>query len=794
MSYINRKFTWDFDSLKRFYEKYIKAFDNMPDEEDLTINNNRQLLLKNRDNTNGMGYIILRKNKSFAEQVTKENTIYEIRYKFDLNGTEVTIPENCILKFEGGSLNNGTLTGNNTTIIADRIKIFNIDIQINGTWNIEEAYPEWYGAINNNKDIDSAPAFNAIINQTPFVRIILKPGGEYGAFSTIILKNKDFEFGTLVSNSTNHVVSSNAVSTIYGNHENSILKFKTGESVDGVLIHGIDIYKRWKFRFRGDCIQAINVTGFINSTIKNVNCFYGNVGFHVSIKEGVYGGFGYNTLSNCKFYANYYGCIIRSYDWIQSTENRRFYWMNANYWTSCYFSFNCFGGFRCVGAYSLENNNFVSCIFESNGKELDEEGYPKYSDDQQRIYGVLMDGCGYGITTFDNCYFEINQYRGTKPEEMSLAETNEDTSTNLKIQADIINKGANITIKNSCFNYGITPIVCDGDYYIPINIENCDFKSGHQHSKTYKSDYIILIRNNNNANAIKDSRSFINIKTSNLGSHWNEQGLIKVLNCPNGDFGFLRINIDTPNFIAKKGDANSLPLEYKECNIFGSPNNLIFTSIPKRGNENPTLPNVSGLRGFQFYNTALQKPFYWNGTKWVDAINNNFTITNITWNLYCRIGYFNISPNKDFSWCSCRISAISTQSPINLVLSILYNNDNLMYSLSGDDAKNLCSIAVSKEIDSKRYIEVKIKASSLFNVEYFDVDLQFTRELSEVKSDGNFTQDAYLLYKKGSSGNTNNRPLNLKDFDKGFDYFDTTLNKPIYWDGTKWVDATGTNV
>ena len=25
MSYINRKFTWDFDSLKRFYEKYIKA-------------------------------------------------------------------------------------------------------------------------------------------------------------------------------------------------------------------------------------------------------------------------------------------------------------------------------------------------------------------------------------------------------------------------------------------------------------------------------------------------------------------------------------------------------------------------------------------------------------------------------------------------------------------------------------------------------------------------------------------------------------------------------------------------
>ena len=28
----------------------------------------------------------------------------------------------------------------------------------------------------------------------------------------------------------------------------------------------------------------------------------------------------------------------------------------------------------------------------------------------------------------------------------------------------------------------------------------------------------------------------------------------------------------------------------------------------------------------------------------------------------------------------------------------------------------------------------------------------------------------------------------------GFQYFDTTLNKPIWWTGTKWVDATGTEV
>lgn len=28
----------------------------------------------------------------------------------------------------------------------------------------------------------------------------------------------------------------------------------------------------------------------------------------------------------------------------------------------------------------------------------------------------------------------------------------------------------------------------------------------------------------------------------------------------------------------------------------------------------------------------------------------------------------------------------------------------------------------------------------------------------------------------------------------GFQYFDTTINKPIWWNGSKWVDATGADV
>ncbi len=115
---------------------------NAADEEDLTAVNGL-LQLKDRNTLNGMGYIILRRDKSFKEQLTQTNTIYEIRYDFDLDGKEVEIPENCVLKFEGGSLNNGTIVGNNTRIKTSVNQIFT-NILIKGSWFISNIYSNWF--------------------------------------------------------------------------------------------------------------------------------------------------------------------------------------------------------------------------------------------------------------------------------------------------------------------------------------------------------------------------------------------------------------------------------------------------------------------------------------------------------------------------------------------------------------------------------------------------------------------------------------------------------------------------
>lgn len=115
---------------------------NAPDQEDITTDSNNLLKFKNRVAGVGeMGYKILRKGISFATQVTDTNTIYEIRYPFDLGGASITIPAGCILKFNGGKVTNGTLTG----------EVLNPYLR-----------PEWFGAKGDGVSDDTAAIQNCL--------------------------------------------------------------------------------------------------------------------------------------------------------------------------------------------------------------------------------------------------------------------------------------------------------------------------------------------------------------------------------------------------------------------------------------------------------------------------------------------------------------------------------------------------------------------------------------------------------------------------------------------------------
>lgn len=110
---------------------------NAADEEDLTSEDGL-LKIKNRNYLNGKGFVILRQSKTRSGSKTiltqdhfnQKNTIYEIRYDFNLNGQTIKIPEGCTLMFTGGSLDNGCLLGTNTAIVAGAYKIFGDNLML----------------------------------------------------------------------------------------------------------------------------------------------------------------------------------------------------------------------------------------------------------------------------------------------------------------------------------------------------------------------------------------------------------------------------------------------------------------------------------------------------------------------------------------------------------------------------------------------------------------------------------------------------------------------------------------
>lgn len=104
----------------------------------------------------GMGRIILRKNLADVgggtvknvltqDMINKSNTIYEVRYDFDLGGKTLEVPANCVLEFKGGRFDTGTLVGNQTSIVAPLSVIFGNNLLLDGSFNADLVKARWFG-------------------------------------------------------------------------------------------------------------------------------------------------------------------------------------------------------------------------------------------------------------------------------------------------------------------------------------------------------------------------------------------------------------------------------------------------------------------------------------------------------------------------------------------------------------------------------------------------------------------------------------------------------------------------
>lgn len=187
------------DNLKQLFREKVNVT-NYPDDEDIVSVDN-MLKLKDREvdtaNFQSKGYVILRKNLCLVngvikniltqDMINKANTIYEIRYDFDLNGITINVPDDCTLKFKGGSLCDGTINENYTEIVANDAIIFK-NIKLTGTSRTKEFKCTWFGIVTN---IDVTDIINdATLNiKNVGGGALLFGSGQYKIYNSVLIRD-----------------------------------------------------------------------------------------------------------------------------------------------------------------------------------------------------------------------------------------------------------------------------------------------------------------------------------------------------------------------------------------------------------------------------------------------------------------------------------------------------------------------------------------------------------------------------------------------------------------------------
>lgn len=213
----------------------------------------------------GMGYVVLGKDKTFAEQVTQENTIYEIRYDFDLEGRNVSVPKKAIFDFRGGSLANGRLVMYNKAsydydtlfIQAPPYHIFKDKLSIDGEFSSDRISIEWFGAVGDGKT-DCTEAFRRALKMCAGTQ---KRKGTDGKETTV-------EYGkgyTFYLNSNRTYIINGAINYYDGKYNNvqriAFVGDKAARTED---------YPAYKHRPCGIYLKEPNISLFAHAEVSNL--------------------------------------------------------------------------------------------------------------------------------------------------------------------------------------------------------------------------------------------------------------------------------------------------------------------------------------------------------------------------------------------------------------------------------------------------------------------------------------------------------------------------------------------
>lgn len=819
--------------------------DYTPDEEDITIVKD---IIKFKDKEyniseySGLGRIYLRKNISNGkniltqDMINKPNTRYIIQYDYDLNETNITIPENCILDFQGGTIKNGTINCNNT--IINGLHIFS-NVVLTGNYNEGTTHTDLF-IIND----DITQVLTTLLNDNFCETINVNGDFQFNPVNVNLIKNKKLNInGTITLTSTFNI---NRSIEINGIGVNAGIQF--GKPTGGIFTESRN--------FKGE--NLFYVTGSSRKVFNNVSLKSENsVAIRLSHSNSNVGAL--FEFNDTQFYSRNNYCIyIDNVFWvwfnrciIYSITNNNIYIFSRGAGNSYAGLIKIYDSILALGNIKIDSTvggdlDIIDCTHESL-----QSGESFIEVINGKMFCVLMDNAEivdapadvYTIDANDLNTFLVKNHRGEitfKTEKRPTNYSNDSayrntiyTNTGIIFDDKGLNSGETSygisTYKN--IYRGYSPIGLATGYNIPV-------KRWGTNTNYFNGEYVSF----NGENSAKLMEAIVPEGTSTLFPMLlsiNVPSEIKDLS------GWVVVS-----FMVKNTEENNIP--------------LVQSNSALTLNTNGGDASYSGIYGEKYSTLLLES--YINNRSWhlcgaAIKVNTFGLYLGVSFQITYSVRYLISKPTIRFY----RDDEYTLEDVLNIIKSKGYQGDkdsvgvigNLPFCLGElDYSTNLPvgSIAYSENdlvlgtkegnVSLKKVNKNIVSYSNRIpsNVEdYSDGDIIYiyygnTKGLivkdsgkfvrwdgepaynkrqgnssdrpTEVTMNGYFYMDTQLnvpiWYNRNSwieadgqpasilrSGTKAQRPNNAK---AGFQYFDTVINKPIWWTGNKWIDATGADV
>lgn len=818
---------------------------NAADEEDITSENGL-LKLKSRSALNGKGYKILRKNIQTINGVRKNiltqdminnpDTIYEIRYDFDLNGAEITVPENCILSFNGGKLLNGSwkYSSKGNYIIKSAQVGF-----IEGT---SEKIANFNGTLFQNLmtanigiDFENKEYNFNISRSVPCNFIYIKGG----TLNMNVISEYIF---TAIDNSTDKPIIHIENTTInnIGNEKNVYLIYATNLDFyyDYCLIKKCIFNNFLSIRLDfGDFDSNIHKVGVSTTIIEDcifkdlMGTFYlcDNAYYNSVVIRG-------NIIRNNKYSVFYFGTTNEYENSANIDRNGKFIFENNNHINdSDFLSTPNLNNYICTVLVEGNEVYFNNNTFE-NIRAFNSIVYAFYVSSiyfkctNNVIKNVFnFNQCTYPIVelSYNNCYNEVFKSKGGRD---SL------TNPNIRIfDSNIvtINRENYISamklsseFPNDYAHYD--DVMLFTKLFSPVEPQNIEFTNNIIDiegviSLATSTEYILNIKYNYNKLRFYNAHGFngsdpLSVLNTTYPSYLVASYLDKytttfeiignILECTNNEkytplyFATFSADENNQNYnnpmkvIIKNNIGNNVWFQLSQYGFIYKCDIISRKDILIEGNTS----NVAGI----YYehitditeipsvgNIKIKGNFSWNGRLYSKLLDLEFNVSNIA--AYDNINGYILRvlevPKLDTE-NECYVLSYTKKDGSNIDIEIYKDTNSYLansnayvdYSLFYKDISKRSYLYLDKDISNSGFILALNEKTILIQC-VIGINNQF-----------NSYKLKYYPYRKNlklDRGQSKYRPR-LDANDEGFEYYDTTLKKYIVWDGTNWTNMDGT--